>query len=427
MAVFLTRNNLSSDDLRLFLSNSYGYAQDAASVKWTVYARDGKQVSGRSLPAIRKTTGQYYAPWFTNVPNGNYTVSWEVTQEFGGPTVTLTDFIFVVDPSSYQCNKPINKDAVPVPGQFTFLTGQALGPGDLPLYLKNNAGAPQNAFAVFFTIFDPAGNCVTARTSALSDGVGQYYAPFFVNLCSGNYVILWEWQSDQITPLKSTRMGFSVVDPPTPYSVVVPILCASSLFSFNCAHVTRPIMTRVLLAQCEAPCATRCGEPFRHEPCSAFIPPPPMPPGPVNPQCPCDFEISRAIHLDKQFLPPSGNFTNQAPYVIPAGIRHVTFYITYTYGAPGGYALLRLIWGNGTEEAQQTLIDTDITIVQPNSLQNTLLQDLEGPIPSTTAPVSFMIEASVPGGATTVRLIAAEGGIPGAPGTIGITLTASTD
>src|SRR5271157_2385569 len=109
MAAFLVRSNLSRGDLRLFLSNSNGYAQDASSVKWTVYARDGRQVSGRNLPAIRKEVGQYYAPWFTDVPNGNYKVIWEITQEFGGPTLKLVDFIFVVDPADYPCGRPINK------------------------------------------------------------------------------------------------------------------------------------------------------------------------------------------------------------------------------------------------------------------------------------------------------------------------------
>jgi hypothetical protein len=101
--------------------------------------------------------------------------------------------------------------------------------------------------------------------------------------------------------------------------------------------------------------------------------------------------------------------------------------VTYSYGAPGGYALLQLRWGNGTDEAQSTLIDLDFTPQQPFSLQNTYLQDLEGPIPASSAAITFMIEAVVPGGATTVRLVAAEGGVPGAPGTIGITLTASSE
>jgi hypothetical protein len=434
MAAFLVRSNLSRGDLQLFLSNRNGYAQDAASVRWTVYARDGVQVSGKSLPAIRQSCGRYYAPWFTNVPNGNYKVVWEVMQEFGGPTVRHTEFIFVVDPSSYQTCGPINRDAIPAPQQFTFLTGQALGPCDLPLYLKNDCGFPQNAFAVFFTILDPAGNCLQQRTCAQNAGTGHYWAPYFVSLCSGNYTVLWEWQTTQNTPMKSTRCPFSVVDPGAPYSIVVPVVCQSSLYMQNCPYSVRPIMTRVVFAGSCEPCAGGCaGPPFRQEPCApAFIPPsfvptpiPPCPPGPGT--CCGEVEVARTIHLSTTVLPPSGNFTNQQPYLIPDCIKKICFYVTYAYGAPGGYALLQLRWGNGTEEAQSTLIDLDFTPQQPLSFQNTYLQDLEGPIPASSAPITFMIEVTVPGGATTVRLVAAEGGVPGAPGTIGITLTASSE
>jgi hypothetical protein len=84
------------------------------------------------------------------------------------------------------------------------------------------------------------------------------------------------------------------------------------------------------------------------------------------------------------------------------------------------------MWGNGTEETQETLIDHDITISNQFSSQNMFLQELDGPVPPDNNPVNFMLEVGVPGGASTVRLIAAEAGVPGAPGTIGITLTAAT-
>lgn len=433
MAAFLVRSNLSRGDLRLFLSNSNGYAQDASSVKWTVYARDGRQVSGRNLPAIRKEVGQYYAPWFTDVPNGNYKVIWEITQEFGGPAVKLTDFIFVVDPADYPCGRPINKDAVPAQGQFTFLSGQGLGPGDLPLYLKNDGGFPQDAFCVFFTILDAVGNCAHMRALAANCGVGVYYAPYFVNLCSGNYTVLWEWQTVQGSPLKSARVGFSVIDTGAPYSFIVPIVCSSSLFSQGCAQPTRPILTRVLLGQCDPCGGGGCGAPpLRHEPCPSFIPPPFVPPCPPFPPCPpkpanCCEEIPRTIHLLTQPLPPSGNFTNQPPYLIPDCIRKIAFYVTYAYGAPGGYAIVQLRWGNGTEESSETLIDHSINVVEPNSFQNLYLQSMNGPTPANSSPITFIIEAVVPGGAKTVRLIATEGGNPGIAGTCGITLTASSD
>ena len=352
MPVFLIRNNLSRGDLKLLLSNSNGYAQDASSVRWTIYARDGKQVSGKNLQAIRQTCGFYYAPWFTDVPNGNYSCIWEVTQEFGGPTVKITEFIFVVDPASYPCARPINESAVPAQGQLTFLSGQALGPGDLPLYLRNKDGLLQNAYVVFFTIFDVAMNSVKCRTPAMNFGVGTYYAPYFISVCSGNYIIQWEWQTDQNSPMKSVRVEFGVVDPGSPYSVVVPILCSSSLFAngLGCGFTTKPILTRILVSQCDSGGGGSCGT-YRQLPCQTFVPQQvfsPLPPCPPNPGC-CDVEIPRTVHLQNSLLPSTGDWTNQPSYVIPNGIHKITFYITYAYGVPGGYALLRLLWGNGTE------------------------------------------------------------------------------
>ncbi len=426
MAIFLTRSNLTRGDLKLFLSNNNGYAQDAASVKWTVYASDGRQVSGSKLDAIRKACGQYYAPFFTDVPNGNYKIVWDVLQDWGSHRVQFTEFFFVVDPSSYSQCGPLNREAVPVQGEFTFLSGQALSVGDLPLYLKNSSGFPQNAFAVFFTILDVGGYPIACKAPAQQAGLGVYFAPWFVSVCSGNYTILWEYMESEHSPMQAIRMGFSVIDPPAPYAVVVPIMCSSS-FMNDCAYSgTRPLLTRFLITSCDTYGA--CDRPFNIEPCPTFVPQPSVPVGPPpSPGGSCCIEVPRSIHLAPQFLPPSGNFTNQAPYKIPDCINHITFYITYTRGAPGGYALLRILWGNGTEENQQTLLDTDITINNANSLQNLFLQDLEGPVPPNDNPVNFMIETRVPGGATTVRVIATEGGVPGGPGFIGITLTAARD
>ena len=425
MASYLVRDNLSRGDLKISLSNINGYAQDAASVRWTIYSNDGKQVSGKNLPAIHEKTGIYYAPFFTNVPNGNYRVEWNIIQEFGSLPIKITDYIFVVDPSNYSCGHITDRDSIPEHGQFTFLSGQALGPGDLPLYLKNEGGFLQNAYAVFFTILDAIGNCMAPRVPAMNCSIGIYYAPYFVSLCSGNYVIQWEWMTDQFSQMKSSRAGFSVVDPASPFSIVVPVTCSSSLYD-NCSGSPRPILTRILMSQCE-PYPHSCGGgSCREMSCPVIIPQPIFPPTPTK-NCCCEVEIPRMIHLPYGRLPSTGSFTNQPQYLIPECVHKITFYLTYAYGAPGGYALLQTLWGNGTDETPQTLIDLDININQPNSTQNTFIQNLEGPIPQSDAPVNFMIEVSVPGGSTTVRLIASEGGVPGIPGSLGITLTASSE
>ena len=87
---------------------------------------------------------------------------------------------------------------------------------------------------------------------------------------------------------------------------------------------------------------------------------------------------------------------------------------------------MRLLWGNGQEESQETLVDSDISISGETSIQSMFLQELDGPTPSNNDPLNFVLETTVPGGARTVRLVAAEKGETGIPGTLIITLTAAT-
>jgi hypothetical protein len=412
---FLVRSYLSRCDLRLFLRNSDGYARDAASVRYTIFSASGTKASGSRLPAVRRRVGEYYVPWIADVPNGTYRVEWEVRDDFCSVPFTKDEFFVVVDPSAYPppgsswCG---SEPAGPEPdGPFTFSPGQMLGAGDLPLFLRNSSGFLQDAYAVFFTVADAAGRPVSPRTAASRSGVGTYYAQWMVSVLSGDYTVLWEFQQDSTSPLQSAREGFVVVAAVAPYVPFDPGVCGSSCgpaISASCAP--NPAFFPTASGRC-SPCA------------SPPLPPMPMPPFPV---C-CDFEVPRTAHLATGVLPAGGAYTGQPAYSIPRGIRDVTFYVTYTRGAPGGYPSVRLLWGDGTTESQETIIDVHTSGTEPTSAQNLFLQEMNGPVPADGNPISFIVEGSVPGGASTARLIVAEKGAPGTPGTAGITLTASTD
>lgn len=421
MVAFLARSDLSRGDLRLFLSNGEGYSQDAFRVRWTVYSAVGAAVSGRGLSAIRSAVGEYYAPWKVKAVNGNYRIEWEVETDPGSSLETFTEKFFVIEPSAYQCCPTFVCDnGQPLPGGFAYLIGSQLGPGDLPLFLKNEDGFPFSAFAVFWTIFDSHGCPVTPRTVAVSAATGEYYAPWFVNALGGEYTIRWEFMQDADSPLEAAVMSFSVISPPA-------FICfansSCSFISSDCSFCSPCIVPFSFFSKsCGGGFAPTCGTPC--SPCNFSVPSVPM--APVTSQC-CDFEIARVVHLSTQFLMAGGAFTNQPVYQIPAKIRMITFYISYTRGAAGGYPALRLLWGNGTEETQSTLINSDfITLSSLRSQQEMFLEDLKGPVPDSNDIIGFTIETTVPGGATTVRLLAAEGGVIGAPGTIGITLTAAS-
>jgi hypothetical protein len=135
----------------------------------------------------------------------------------------------------------------------------------------------------------------------------------------------------------------------------------------------------------------------------------------------------RQVHLPLQMLPLAGAFTTQNQFSIPTRIRRVTFYLTYTRGAADGYAIFRLLWGNGVEENPEAILNIDSGSGGPVWIgQQLRMQDLHGPAPIDSSPLDFSLYATVPGGATTVRLVAAEKGALANPGMLAITLTAST-
>jgi hypothetical protein len=427
MALFLTNSRLSENDLRLSLTNEFGYASDAYSVRYTVFSDSGVQISGKSLPAIRKSTGVYYAPLTTlGVKNSNYHIEWEIIDVFGQYPKKFIKQFFILDPSSYLHGSPLTKNNIPERGKFTYLSGSYLSKGDLPLFLTSQDGFFVDAFAVFWMIKDISGYLIHPKTFACHCGPGEYYAEWRVCVPSGDYIITWEWMECPDSSLKSNSMGFSVIDPVIPYIPIAPVLCERLLHD-KCNDNKMIFYPRVL---------TMCSDNDRvnhHDHdfiknnsscsgCNIMLPPV------YTNSCCFGAEVPRTIHLPTQVLPVSGIETDQPPYKIPHGIKKIAFYISYTRGAAGGYAGFRLLWGNGVEETQESLVDVDINKESSsNSSQSISLLDLCGPTPIDDNKINFIFYVTAPGGSSTVRLVACEKGVTGSPGTIGIVLTASVD
>ena len=199
------------------MTNENGYPQDAALVNWTVYDSLGNRISGQSLPAVRVDTGEYYAPWYADVKNGNYTINWEVQQTYSQIPKVIPHKFFVVDPSSYQPCGTVQPNGNPISGGETFFSGTGLGPDDLHIYLKDSNGILTDAMFVFWTILNIAGSIVSPKTAALQFGPGSYYAPWTTIGLSGNYTILWEYQLNTSVPVQAAKMNFSIVNPAVPF------------------------------------------------------------------------------------------------------------------------------------------------------------------------------------------------------------------
>lgn len=134
--------------------------------------------------------------------------------------------------------------------------------------------------------------------------------------------------------------------------------------------------------------------------------------------------VTTTTHLASATLPAASAFTSQDMYTIPAGIKTVLFYVTYTRGATNGQVQLKPVLGNGTQNGQDLLYYTP-TISAPNATQPAYFNLINSPVPSSDSAITFLIRVDVSGGATKVALYASEIGVAGTPGTCSITLTAS--
>ena len=136
---------------------------------------------------------------------------------------------------------------------------------------------------------------------------------------------------------------------------------------------------------------------------------------------------TRVVHLASSTLPAAGAYTTTAAYALPDGTKSVTFWNTYTRGAAGGYALHQIQWGNGTESAApEGILSTAVTIAQPNGQVQLVNGIIEGPHPQSASALAYPpITVTVPAGATTVRMVSAEFGVTGTPGTLLTAITTS--
>jgi hypothetical protein len=360
MSVYQSQSDLSRGDLRLFLTNAQGYKVDPFSVKWTVFSEDGRRVSGNRLPAVRKGTGDYYAPWHACVKSGCHTIVWDYQLQPGCGVQQFSESFFVLSSTQFSCCASSACSSSPNADCMTFMSGSVLGRGDLALYLKDSDGIPINAYSVTWQIFNSSGCPVSAEINAIQVTLGEYYADWFVNVGGGDYYIRWKVLETQDTPAEAFDYRFSVI------SSCASICTSNTLCSYTCDN-----------------------------PCPPPLFPTDGPPMAVN--C-CDFEIPRVVHLSEQLLPVGGAFTNQVVYNIPSRIRRISFYIRYRRNLPGGRGSLKLLWGNGVEEVTSTLINNDFTNTPDTSVQNMYLSVYNGPTPLDDSFIFFQVETIVPGG-----------------------------
>ncbi len=210
------QDELSREYLNVRLTDRHGRPADAFSVTWTVYTASGAVVSGVSIPAVRRSTGVYYAPWESGVEGGSHRIEWSVTHLSGQPSKVFSQDFFVNSWASYTPCGLIPSVTV---GPGAFKAGQQLVRGDLPLFIRGDDGLLRDAHAVFWTVYDGRGCALSLRSAAIRAAVGEYYAPWLVQSCHGDHKVVWEFQADSSAPFKSVSQGFYVVSLTAPASL----------------------------------------------------------------------------------------------------------------------------------------------------------------------------------------------------------------
>jgi hypothetical protein len=427
MTILLSQSEFTKDKLKLFLSDDQGRPSDALSVRWTVQTHDGRVVSGERIPAVKKNVGDYYATWVSDVPTGSYQVLWEYQATELSKIQCILQPFYVLEPFEHKHSMhKIIRENPPAPNSLVFLPYSYLGPNDLFIIIKDENGYPFNVYAISWRIQGKNHHHHHPKSLAVQAGVGTYFAPWIAIARSGDYEIIWEYQADATSPLQKASQEFSILGHGTFFRIVPGSVNDTKFIITN--HDEHRFFVPygqgcVPMSGRSSGCGSHHGRSFIN-PCSphnypVFLPFPIVP-------C-CDYEISRQVHLPTTVLPLGGIFTSQSPFSIPTRIKKITFYVKYTRGAPNGFATFHLLWGNGVEETQETIRDIELVPEDTSRAgQNLFIQDLMGPAPTDNNPINFILSVLVPGGVTTVRLIAAEGGVPSSPGTIEITLTAST-
>jgi len=216
MTVVYKNQQLSVGEISLQLQNAEGQIINVNSVTYSIYALDGKLVSGKSLPAILAVDGKYYIPWESNIPNGTYKILWEINTN--GIQIEIKEsYIFVLDkaaypksPSSVCCILP---SSIPNPLSKVFISGTTLGPEDLNMYLNDSiTGLFIDPYSIYWTIFNCRGCIETRKTVGSKYAVGKFYAPYTVMGPTAEYDIVWEFKENVNSPLMSKTQRFSVLN-----------------------------------------------------------------------------------------------------------------------------------------------------------------------------------------------------------------------
>lgn len=140
--------------------------------------------------------------------------------------------------------------------------------------------------------------------------------------------------------------------------------------------------------------------------------------------------VERTTHLAAQALPAAGLFTNQAMQELPAGLSKLNLLVTYARGGAGGRPVFDIEWGTDVDTASghhELIRDlTQFVVSGATGRAPTYIDQIFGPTPQSDSTLKYVLQYDVPYGITKFRLIVAENGAVGTPGTITVEFVGGT-
>lgn len=120
--------------------------------------------------------------------------------------------------------------------------------------------------------------------------------------------------------------------------------------------------------------------------------------------------------------PLTASYVASSTYTIPAGVKWVTFVMTYTRGGAAGSAAHQIEIGDGTDIGPAVLLGGTITVTAPNGARPAYLDEINpGPVPADASAIVYAIQWLV-GGESTIRIKSKEVGNGGSPGTLQVAI-----
>jgi len=127
-------------------------------------------------------------------------------------------------------------------------------------------------------------------------------------------------------------------------------------------------------------------------------------------------------HVASQALPVAGAFTNQALAAIPDGAKRIIFWVAFTRGSATSSARFRVEFSPDDANGYRTSVINDSSFYSSGQEGNVefYTETVEGPVPDAAAATRYILAFDIPSGSSSFRLLAAEMGDVGNPGTIAI-------